>query len=73
MSSVKVVLPTLDLNQIDNPLAKVVIKGNKQFTTNTLNADTESANQVLFSFQLYFLTFTNSFELETNFIQYISI
>ena len=51
MSSVKVVLPTLDLNQIDNPLAKVVIKGNKQFTTNTLNADTESANQVLFSFQ----------------------
>ena len=51
MSSVKVVLPQLDLNQIDNPLSKVVMKGNKQFTVNTITADTQNENQVLFSFQ----------------------
>jgi hypothetical protein len=51
MSSVKVVLPVLDLNQIDNPLSKVVVKGVKQITTNTLSADTQNANQALFSFQ----------------------
>ncbi len=49
--SVAVVLPQLNLNQIDEPLHKVVVKGNKQFTMNTISADTENANQCVFSFQ----------------------
>ena len=49
MSVSRVVLPVLDLEQNDNTLHKVVLKGAKQYTTQEIAADNQSANSIQFT------------------------
>lgn len=51
MSAVKVIIPQLDIEQNDQPLEQVVVKGVKNITYNPLNADTENDNNFMWSFQ----------------------
>lgn len=51
MSAVKVVIPQLDIEQNDQPLEQVVVKGVKNITYNTLTPDTENDNNMMWSFQ----------------------
>lgn len=47
----RVIVPMVDLEQNSNPHHKVVMKGVKQITTNTLTADSSNNTQALWSFQ----------------------
>ena len=49
MSVSRVVLPVLDLEQNDDTLHKVVLKGAKHFTEQRIASDNQSANSITFT------------------------
>ena len=53
----RVVIPVLDLEQNDDPISKVVVKGAKQLTTQTVVATSYSNDGATFSFQFSVLDF----------------